>query len=348
MAKAKRIFIVADIKHKAIKTFVDKMFKLAKGFIRLGHDARIFSYCSVLSQVSPLKSKTLSKVLFKSKVDKLLVKQVKNYKPHIVYISFPKILDAITIKRVRQAVPSAVIVGEDGDPWPKLQKDNRIGTAKEFDILMATNDGQFLQDYRDAGVPNCAFVPNLCDPDTDHRYDVGPEWETDILWTGKAKHHADTSEVLREKLVTELAKRDNCTLYGCFGRPQIGGIDYLYAISGARIGVNVNAYGSVKFCHSDRLIQYLACGTFVMAKRFEGCNQLYKDKLHLRYFDTIEEFFELADWYLNHDEERKKIADAGMHYVHSEFNSVKIARYILELIEKGSYNAPWSEYLSTV
>jgi hypothetical protein len=242
---------------------------------------------------------------------------------------------------VRQAVPNAVIVGEDGDPWPKLQKDNRISTAKEFDVLTATNDGQFLQDYRDAGVPLCVFMPNMCDPDIDHRYEVGPEWKTDILWTGTAKHRADTNETFREELVTELAKRSNCALYGCFGRPQIGGLDYLYAISGAKIGVNVNAYGPVKFCHSDRLTQYLSCGTFVMAKRFDGCNMLYKDKEHLRYFDTAEEFFDLADYYLGNETERNKIADAGMKHVHTKFNSVKIAGYILDLVEAGTYSAPW-------
>ena len=78
-----------------------------------------------------------------------------------------------------------------------------------------------------------------------------------------------------------------------------------------------------------------------MARRFEGCDLLYKDKEHLRYFDTMEEFFELSKWYLEHEEERKKIADAGMHHVHTEFNCVKIAGYILDLIEKGGYSAPW-------
>ena len=79
MTKVNRIFIVADISYKPIKIFLDQMHKLAKGFIRLGHDARIFSYCSVLSHFSPLKSKTLSKVLFKSEVDELLVEQVSIY-----------------------------------------------------------------------------------------------------------------------------------------------------------------------------------------------------------------------------------------------------------------------------
>ena len=341
MVQAKRIFIVSDISHKPIKTFLNQMPKLAKGLIRLGHDARIFSYCSILLQLSPFKSKKITKRFYKKYVDALLAKQVKNYNPDIIYISFARVLNADTIEIMRKAAPNAIFIGGDGDPWPRLQE-NRIETAKALDILTATNDGQFLQDYRDAGVPLCVFMPNMCDPDIDHRYQVGPEWQTNILWTGATSHHADKSDDFREQLVIKLAKKDNCSIYGCLGRPKIGGIDYLHAISGARIGVNVNAYGSVKFCHSDRLTQYLACGTFVMAKKFEGCNVLYKDNIHLRYFDTIEEFFDFADWYLDHEDERKKIADAGMKHVHTEFNSVKIAGYILELVEKGSYNAPWT------
>jgi len=340
MPKAKRIFIVADIKNKPIKVFVDQMPKLAKGFIRLGHDVRMFSYCNVLSQISSFKSRTLSNLLYKPKVDGLLAEQAKNYQPDIIYIDLPKFFDADSVKRLRKAAPDAVLIGNDGDPWPKLQGD-RIETAKKLDILMATNDGEFLQDYRDAGVPNCMFMPNMCDPDTDHRYEVPEKWNTDILWTGKASHHADTSESFREKLLVGLADRDNCTLYGCFGRPQIGGIDYFYAISGAKIGVNVNACRPVRLYHSDRLTHYLACGTFVMARRIPDGDLLFADGVHLRYFDTIEEFFEIADRYLKNDAERRKIADAGMKWVHEQFNCVKIAGYILELAEKGCYSAPW-------
>ena len=340
MAKVKRIFIVADVSSKSVKMFLNQMPKLAKGLIRLGHDARIFSYCNALAQASSFKSKTITRRLYKSKVDDSLAEQIKNYKPDIVYISFARVLNAKTIEVMRQAAPKAVFIGGDGDPWPKLQKD-RIETARQLDILTATNDGQFLQDYRDAGVPLCVFMPNMCDPDIDHRYDVSSKWRTDILWTGKAKHHADSSETLREEIVNKLVQRENCTVYGCCGRPQIGGFDYLYAISGARMGVNVNAVNSVRLYHSDRLTHYLACGTFVLGKRVPDTDLLFKDGVHLRYFDTVEEFFDLTDWYLKHETERKKVGDAGMQHIHKEFNSVKMAGYILELVEKGSYNAPW-------
>ncbi len=341
MVFSKKILIVADISYRPTKMFLDQAHKLAKGFIRLGHDARLFSYCDALSLVSPFRSRTLTKIFYKKKVDELLASQVKSYKPDIVLISFARLLDGDTIEKIREAGgKSTIFIGIDGDPWPKL-KGNRIATATKLDILTATNDGCFLQDYRDAGVKNCIFMPNMCDPDTDHRYEVSDRWKTDILWTGKLEHHADTSETFRKELVLRLAKQKNCAIYGCLGRPQIGGLDYFYAISGAKIGVNINSYSDVKFCHSDRLTHYLSCGTFVLARKMKDSEPLFKDGLHLKFFDSIDEFFDLADWYLQHENERKKIADAGMQWMHENFNCTKIASYILELAEKGTYFAPW-------
>lgn len=115
MSKAKRILIVADIGLKPIKMFLDQMPKLAKGFIRLGHDVRLFSYCSALSQVSPIESKTFASLFYKSKVDDLLAATVRNYKPDIVYVSFARVLDVRTVARMRQAAPNAVFIGGDGE-----------------------------------------------------------------------------------------------------------------------------------------------------------------------------------------------------------------------------------------
>ncbi len=341
MKKVKRIFIVADAGYNPVKMFVNAMRKLGKCFIRLGHDVEIFSYRNAIFNLSPIKSKTFATRFFKTRVDQLLAAQIKQYSPDIVWVGFPRILDANTVECMRQVAPGAIFMGGDGDPWPELNK-RKVETAKKLDIVVATNDGEFLQTYRDAGVPQCAFIPNLCDPDIDHRYEVGPEWKTDILWTGKAQHHVNSGETLREDIVKKLAQRKDCTVYGCCGRPKISGINYLYAISGARIGVNVNTVNSVRLYHSDRIAHYLACGTFVLAKRVPGTEFLYKDGQHLKYFDSADEFFELSDWYLSHEDERKKIADAGMKWIHEQFNPLKIAKYILNLAEKGSTAVSWS------
>jgi spore maturation protein CgeB len=122
-------------------------------------------------------------------------------------------------------------------------------------------------------------------------------------------------------------------------------MDYFHAISGAKIGLCINADNNVRLYHSDRITHYLACGTFVLAKKVPDTDLLFKDGVHLKYFESIDEFFELADWYLKHENERKKIADAGMKWMHEQYNCVKIAGLVLDLVEKGKYSAPWIQVL---
>jgi hypothetical protein len=186
-------------------------------------------------------------------------------------------------------------------------------------------------------------MPNMCDPDIDRRYEVESKWRSDILWTGKLQHKAGLIEGddIREQVICKLADRPDTKIYGCLGRPKIGGIDYLYAINGARIGISINAVNTVSLYHSDRFTHYTACGTMVLAKRVPDTNLLMEDKVSVRYFDEPQECIELADWYIAHENERKKIAESGMEHCHTCFNSVKIAGYILDLIETGRYQAPW-------
>lgn len=341
----RKILIISDTNYRPVKMYLDQMPKLTKGFIRLGHDVRHLSYCGILSQLSPFKSRSLSSFLYKKKVDEILARFAGHYKPDIIYISFAKHLDAVTLAMVREAASSAVLLGMDGDPWPEREP-GRIETARGVDILLATNDGIFMDKYRQAGIKKCIFMPNMCDPDLDHRYEVDDKWKSDVLWTGAVQHSVGMTDgdQERQKVIDLLTERPNVRIYGCMGRPKIEGLNYLYAISGARIGVNVNAYESVRLCHSDRLTQYLACGTLVLAKRFEGCDLLYHDTKHLRYFNEPAECMELVDWYLSHENERKKIADSGMEHCHTCFNSVKIAGYILDLVEAGQYQAAWGKY----
>ncbi len=341
MTKAKRIFIVEDKKDFTHKIFLSGIRKTTKGFMRLGHDVYAFDYGGAFWNVAPVMSKIISRKWCKSKVDEVLVRQLKSYNPDIVYISFANFIDVDTIALIRQAVPNAFLFGFDGDPYPELQT-NRVPVGSKLDLMFATNNGKWLDEYRKAGV-RAAFMPNPCDPDIEFRYDVDDKWKTDILFTGQLKQHRKyPTDPTRHQLVSKLAGMKNCTFYGCLGRPKIGGINYQYAISGAKMAVNVNVASDVSLYHSDRLTHYLACGTLALAKRVPDSDLMFKDGVHIKYFDTADEFFELADWYLKHESERQKIADAGMARVHSEFNGTKIAQYMLETIEKGSYKAPWT------
>jgi glycosyltransferase involved in cell wall biosynthesis len=322
-----------------------------KGLIRLGHDVQRFAYRNILTQFNPFSGKRFRRFFpdfVRKRADNMLTGQIEVYKPHIVLLLGMKYLTDRTVRAIRDAAPGAKIVGRDEDPFPERNA-ARLAIAKETDIVIMTGADKFLQTYKDLGVPCCAFVPNACDPDIQHRFDVEEKWKTDIIFTGKAEHRRlgpeDGRNIDRYALLHRLSQMPNTKMYGCFGSPTVEGIEAFYAISGAKIGLSINIDNNERLYHSDRLTNYVSCGTFVLAKRVPDTDLLFEDGKHLKYFDTVDEFFDLADWYLKNDRERETIATAGMQKAHNDFNCQKIAQYMLDILEKGNIDAAWAEVL---
>ncbi len=347
MAKAKRIFIIADFKDDSPKSIRMQPRMWVKGFMRLGHDVHRFSYRNIMIRCNPLSgihSKPFTPRFVRKRADRILEDLIRNYRPDVILILSMKYITHKTVSAMRAASPSTVIVARDDDPFPE-KKQSCLDIACQCDWMMTTSAGSFLKTYKDVGVSKCAFVPNLCDPDIQYRYEVADRWKSDIIFTGKAEHTRLDRNNERYEIVKRLVKMPNVRLYGSFDYPMVDGIDLFHAISGAKIGMSINIANNERLYHSDRFINYLSCGTFVLAKRVPDSDLLFKDGKHVKYFDTADEFFDLVKWYLEHEQEREKIALAGMERAHSEFNCAKMAEYLLELVEKGTYKVSWGQIL---
>jgi hypothetical protein len=344
MPNAKRIFVIADLKSHALSTLRYQVRMLLKGLTRLGHDVQCFSYPNVALQYSPFRKKKWALKYGKKKTDRTLAEQIKLYDPDLIVVAILKYLDHETLQQVRQVAPNTPIIGHDEDAMPGSSK-KRLLLGAQTDVMLSTGAGPFLQDYKDAGVSRVAFLPNMCDPDLQFRYPADKRFAADIIFSGKVTHGSLGGAGDREKILQRLSQMPNCRTYGAFGTEWVNGLDYFRAISNARIGLSTNYINDVPMYHSDRLINYLACGTFVLARRVPNTERLFKDKVHLRYFDTEDEFFELADWYLCHDDERKQIGAAGMAYAHAEYNCQRICGYLLDLAEGRDIDTPWKVIL---
>lgn len=252
-----------------------------------------------------------------------------------------KYITAETIHLLRQAAPDAVFIGRDNDPCPERNED-RLSIARLLDIITTTGADQFLKTYQKQGIPVCAFIPNPCDPDIQRAYPPSPQWQSDAIFTGKAEHKRLFRDDQRYELLERLSRYPNSKMYGCFGNDRVGGVETFYAISGAKVALSINIVNDERLYHSDRLVNCIACGTFTLSKRVPDSDLLFEDGKHVRYFENNKEFFELLDWYLQHDEEREKIARAGMEHAHREYNCSRMAQHVLDLIEKGSCDAPWN------
>ena len=343
MSAPRRILIVSDFQDEKPKAISVERRHWPKGFIRLGHDVQRFSFRNMVREEQGTRWFD-SEEKAKTRADRILVEQIRHYHPDIVLISGMKHLDADTVTAMREAAPGAVFAGRDTS-FPPTVNEARMAIARKLDLVLATNADRFLKEYKDAGVPRCAFIPCPCDPDIQRPYDVEEKYRVDIVFTGKAEHGDHDCDRDRYELAERLAGMPNAKVYGSFGQPAVYGIDCFYALSGAKITLSINALNDIRLYHSDRFINCLSCGAFVLAKRVPDTELLFEDGIHLKYFDTPEEFFELADHYLEHEDERKRIAQAGMHRAHEEFNCTRMAQRVLDVIDKGAHDDPWATIL---
>jgi spore maturation protein CgeB len=85
---------------------------------------------------------------------------------------------------------------------------------------------------------------------------------------------------------------------------------------------------------SNRLLQAMRSGIFVLQQRIPEMERYLgmQDGVHLVIWDTIQEIPEKVNYYLNHEDERRRIAEAGKSLVLSEHTFDKRVEEFDELI----------------
>jgi len=340
-----KILLLADFRSDSSRFMLNNSRMFSKGFVRNGHDVMEFNYRRELLQLSPFGSRKWAVKFAKKKTDQHLVHLARHYQPDLIFITAFKLLDHQTVESLREAAPQAVTMCWYGDP-PRGIDNSVTAIAKRCDWFLATSGGQLLQEYKQMGIPHCAFIPNPSDKDIEYPADNVPaQWKSSLLFTGKLTHHRPDVDPERTKLIEYLAENKGMTLWGCLGRPEVRGADYLHALWGADMILSINICNDVRFYHSDRLIHALACGGLVLAKRVPDTDLLFEHEKHLCYFDTMEQCLELVDHYTRDDQARKKIADAGMNRAYQSFSCEKLAAHVIELAQTGTYQESWAEIL---
>lgn len=85
-----------------------------------------------------------------------------------------------------------------------------------------------------------------------------------------------------------------------------------------KIAINANHFDYKRFT-SDRMFRIMGSGAFCLTKWYPDYEKDFIDGVHLRIFHNLDEMVYLINYYLEHEEERKKIAEAGYKYVRENF-----------------------------
>ena len=218
------------------------------------------------------------------------------------------------VGRLRRSVPNTRFVNWNGDYWPQnLTTPEGIALARAFDLQLTVNRS-VLEQYQSQGVEanywQIGWEPDGVghDPEPDT-----PRYDVVFLASGYSRD--------RQRFVARLRNLGGMT-FGLWGNGWPDGwsdgqclYDFETACRlyrGAKISIGDSQWPESGFV-SNRVMQALAAGGAALAHQwFRGMDQLgLVDGQTCIIWRTFDELVEKLNHYLTHEDERRKVAEAG-------------------------------------
>ncbi len=142
----------------------------------------------------------------------------------------------------------------------------------------------------------------------------------------------------RRLIMTLLGKHHEARVYSKddFQLPHVDmrpPVDYWKEMPGifrySRININATLR-AIRTGIPLRVLDVLACGGFLITNAQEEICEYFVPDEELVVYRSIEELYDKAEWYLSHDVERKRVAEAGFRKVKSDFTFDAAIRRMLE------------------
>jgi glycosyltransferase involved in cell wall biosynthesis/Flp pilus assembly protein TadD len=201
----------------------------------------------------------------------------------------------------RQGVPADL----DGLNMPKVcylidthvGPEERLRIARHFDFVFLAQRAQ-VPLFKRAGIRNVHWLPLACSEEL--HSSVWPQERTlDVAWVGRCMEDATDR---RRGLVETVCERFPNSV-----RAQVYPQTMADLYNRAKIVVNA----AVKNDLNMRVFEAMASGALLITDEADGLEDLFTDREHLVIYRSDEDLVSLVEYYLEHDDERERIARAG-------------------------------------
>lgn len=174
----------------------------------------------------------------------------------------------------------------------------RIEKAKNYDIVFFAQK-QACEEAVLAGVPGPIWLPHAAEPRA-YPYHEMPAKKYDLCFIG----HINSMN--RIEALDRMFRTFPNFYYG-----QRLFEDAAHKFAESKIVFNVSIRDDINM----RIFETLSTGSFLLTNELPTLGELFQDGVHLVTYKDLDDAVEKARYYLEHDEEREKIANAG----HEEF-----------------------------
>lgn len=312
----------SESKFGAVYYAIDR--KLSNGLIRNGHFVYDFSYREVAKNSTFFKSKKFGI----KNTNNALLETIQNIEPDLLLLGHSELITKETLIKAKELFPQMKIAMWWVDWIYNLN--NILERLDLIDHFFITTDPKELlkMDIEKKLYSKCSYMPNFCDSSIDiHKSFESKKYDYDVLFIGRYDKE-------REVFINFLKNTFSHLKLGLFGLNKqtiISGNRYLKILGSSKIGINYNRKNDISMYSSDRIIHLMANGILVFSPRIPNIEMIIAED-EIVYFDNNEDFQNKLNYYLEHDDERIKIAKKGWLKAHQYFNEKVIAKNIIDTI----------------
>ena len=292
-------------------------------------DSRVKAYKKV-STLMTFDYRKLAQRYGQSRMNEMLVKTAVKFKPDLIQLGKAKLIYGSTIERIHEAIDACVIhfYGDfrlEPQPWVV-----DIGQYADCTLFPHKEDS-LIKKYIELGVKSVSFILPGTDPEKFYPRKRGKIH--DIVFMANNNSPYSGAYHPRQEFVYAIAKKGfDLHLYGngwqdlsdlpnVHLHPFVEEEEFAKACSAAKITFGVNGSNNERMHASwRRTLNSMASGAFHLTHYVPGLEDVFENRKHLVWFNSVPEAIELLDYYLAHDEEREKIAEAGRKEVAANHN----------------------------
>ena len=243
----------------------------------------------------------------------------------IVLVDNKPYLTQKTLRRIKQQFPTTKIANLlTDDPFGKFSRSWRMfkKTAFLYDIAFVQREVN-IHELKNIGVKNVALCYRSYDPEYNRPLPLNT---ADLEIHSTKVGFVGSYEEPRASFIAYLIENGiSVSVTGAgwvdqpyweaikpfYKAPFVYGDDYIKALCGMDIALHFLRHAN-RDEQDSRTFEIPSSGVFMLAEKSNAHLSLFEDKKEAVFFETKEELLEKVNYYLAHEEERNRIALAGM------------------------------------
>lgn len=257
-----------------------------------------------------------------SKANRQLLSIASDGEFDLMWVDKSQFLRTSTLLAFRRLQPSSKLLAYSLDDMLNPSNSSfRYRRSLPLYDLHVTNKSYNARELLELGARRTLFIVNAYDSNTHRPIELTPEerriWQTEVCFIGAyERDRCHQMMALAEagipvvvycaKWKSRLGQHHNLKVL----RRSVLGDDYARAICAAKINL-----GFLRKINRDlqttRSVEIPACGGFMLAERTDEHLAMFEEGVEAAFFDSTAELIEKCKYYLEHEDERQRIANNG-------------------------------------